>query len=55
MIAVNFKEGKFYKDKEIKNKLSQSKPLENGQKKLNILINWFNQLMKNLEIFKLQI
>ena len=26
MIAINFREGKFYKDTEIKNKLSQSKP-----------------------------
>ncbi len=34
MIAVNFKEGKFYKDKEIKNKLSQSKPFGEWIKKI---------------------
>ena len=34
MIAVNFKEGKFYKDNEIKDKLSQSKPFSEWTKKI---------------------
>ena len=34
MIAVNFKEGKFYTDVEIKNKLSRSKPFEEWTKKI---------------------
>ena len=34
MIAVNFKEGKFYSDSEIKNKLSQSKPFGDWTKKI---------------------
>ena len=34
MIAVNFKEGKFYTDAEIKNKLSQSKPFGEWTKKI---------------------
>ena len=34
MIAVNFKEGKFYTDFEIKNKLSQSKPFGEWTKKI---------------------
>ena len=34
MIAVNFKEGKFFKDKEIKNRLSQSKPFGDWTKKI---------------------
>ena len=33
MVAVNFKEGKFYTDFEIKNKLSQSKPFRRMDKK----------------------
>ena len=33
MIAINFKEGKFYSDTEIKNKLSQSKPFGRLDKK----------------------
>jgi len=34
MIAVNFKEGKFFADQEIKNKLSQSKPFGEWTKKI---------------------
>jgi len=34
MIAVNFKEGKFYRDFEIKNQLSQSKPFGEWTKKI---------------------
>ena len=34
MIAINFKEGKFYTDFEIKNKLSQSKPFGDWTKKI---------------------
>jgi len=34
MIAINFKEGKFYSDAEIKNKLSQSKPFGKWVKKI---------------------
>ena len=34
MIAINFKEGKFYSDSEIKNRLSQSRPFGNWTKKI---------------------
>ena len=57
MIAINFKEGKFYSDIEIKNKLSQSKPFGDWTKKIkhiDKLVESVDEEFRDIEISDLR-